>query len=177
MTTTIEVPAEPALVLRPWQDDDADALIEIYQDPAIQRWVRPPIRNLAEAKAWLAIQKEGWRTGNRLCFAVRDETQLLACVVLKRARAIPEVGYWTAAPARGQGIASTAVDALSAWAFATHNPDKLELRHQVDNTASCRVAEKAGFSFHTRIPAAPPDPLDGHLHVRHGPPVVAAPRS
>lgn len=38
--------------------------------------------------------------------------------------------------------------------------------HQVDNPASCRVAEKAGYRLDRVLPAVPPFPLDGHLHVR-----------
>jgi RimJ/RimL family protein N-acetyltransferase len=57
------------------------------------------------------------------------------------------------------------VEALSAWAFATYQPGRLELLHQVDNVASCRVADKAGYRLAATLPAAPPFPLDGHLHV------------
>jgi RimJ/RimL family protein N-acetyltransferase len=171
MMTTVVVPATavgPQLVLRPWADNDADALVAAYQDPAMHRWTRIPVRNREEALQWLATQRDGWQTGNRLSFAVNDvDAQLVACVVLKNPRTAPEVGYWTTAAARGRGIASRAVDALSAWAFATHGLTKLELRHQVDNVASCRVAHKAGYPLHTTLPATPPFPLDGHLHVRH----------
>ncbi|WP_326705576.1 hypothetical protein [Streptomyces cyaneofuscatus] len=44
---------------------------------------------------------------------------------------------------------------------------RLELLHQVDNVASCRVAEKSGYAFAELLSALPPEfPLDGHLHVR-----------
>ncbi len=130
----------------------------------MRRWVRVPITDVDDALAWVAVQREGWAAGTRLSFAVHDGDGLLVgCVVLKKPR---EVGYWTAAYARGRGVASRAVEALSAWAFAAYGLERLELRHQVDNVASCRVAEKAGFVFHSTMPAAPPFPLDGHLHVR-----------
>jgi RimJ/RimL family protein N-acetyltransferase len=158
----------PALVLRLWTDSDADSLVEVYRDPAIRRWIQTPVTNPTEAAAWLAAQQDGWRTGDRLSFAVHDdERRLVACVVLKKPRSAPEVGYWTAAQARGLGVATRAVDALSEWAFATHGLARIELRHQVDNVASCRVAEKTGYALKATMPATPPFPLDGHLHVRH----------
>jgi RimJ/RimL family protein N-acetyltransferase len=171
MTATIQVPATPtapALVLRPWTDTDADALLEVYRDPAMRRWVRHPVRTPEEAAAWLTTQKDGWYTGDRLSFAVHDDqARLVACVVLKNPHTAPEVGYWTAAPARGRGIASQALGALTTWAFTTRGLDRLELRHQVDNIASCRVAEKSGYQYKETLPAEPPFPLDGHLHIRH----------
>lgn len=80
-----------------------------------------------------------------------------------------EVGYWTAAPARGRGVAPLALRALGDWAFEAFAGDglmRLELLHQVDNEASCRVAEKSGYGFAEVLPARPPWPRDGHLHVR-----------
>lgn len=173
MNTTIVVPATPIgpqLVLRPWAGDDVDALVAAYQDPAMHHWTSTPVTNRDEAAEWLAIQRKGWQTGDRLSFAVNDgEDRLVACVVLKKPRTAPQVGYWTTAVARGRGVASHAVNALSVWAFATYELTKLELHHQVDNLASCRVAHKAGYQLEATLPATPPFPLDGHLHVRHAP--------
>lgn len=83
-----------------------------------------------------------------------------------------QVGYWTAAPARGRGVASRALAAVTAWAFeafAADGLERIELLRQVDNLASCRVAERSGFAFDRILPATPPFPLDGHLHVRLAP--------
>ncbi len=155
--------AMPRLTLRHWHPTDAEALIDIYQDPAMRRWTRVPIENADDATTWLARQEKGWQSGDHLSFAVTEDRDLVACVVLKNHK---EVGYWTAPHARGRGVASSAVDALSQWAFDTHDLTQLELRHQVDNVASCRVAEKAHFRFEKLLPATPPFPLDGHLHIR-----------
>jgi RimJ/RimL family protein N-acetyltransferase len=167
----IEVPSTataPPLTLRPWRDTDADELINIYRDPAMHRWVRTQVRTREEALTWLATQKNGWHSGDRLSFAVHDgEERLVGCVVLKNPHTEPEVGYWTAAAARGRGIASHALDALSRWAFTTRGVLRLKLLHQVDNVASCRVAEKSGYHYESTLPAEPPFPLDGHVHIRH----------
>ncbi|MBM0237448.1 GNAT family N-acetyltransferase [Micromonospora sp. ATA32] len=88
-------------------------------------------------------------------------------------RPAAEVGYWTAAPARGRGVAPRALEAVTGWAFtrfAAAGLTRLELLHQVDNPASCRVAEKAGYRFEEVLPARPPFPRDGHRHVRSSSP-------
>jgi RimJ/RimL family protein N-acetyltransferase len=126
-----------------------------------------PISTPEEAAAWVATQQSGWRDGDRLSFAVHEDWHgLVGCVVLKKPHTHPEVGYWTAAQARGLGVATRAVDALSVWAFSTYGLDRIELRHQVDNVASCRVAEKTGYTLRDTLPATPQFPLEGHLHVR-----------
>ena len=45
------------------------------------------------------------------------------------------------------GVASLAVDAACRWAFATLPVDRIELCHAVENAASGRVAQKAGFTY------------------------------
>lgn len=160
----------PALVLRPWQDSDIQPLIDIYRDPLLRKWTRLPVKGVEDAVRWLAIQSDGWRTGQRLSFAVLRGDRLVGNVAVKRG-AMPgdgaEIGYWTAVEARGQGIASRAVEAVTGWAFDTlDGVTRLELRHQIDNIASCRVAEKTGYVYRRTLPARPPFPLDGHEHVR-----------
>ncbi|WP_416974769.1 GNAT family N-acetyltransferase [Streptomyces sp. 4F14] len=159
-----------ALSLRPWQRSDAPALLAAAQDPALRHWTSLDLNGEADAGRWLDEQRQGWESGERLAFAVVGERGgLLGQVVLKRpSAAAGEVGYWTAAEARGRGIASGALQGLTEWAFSRHaSLERLELIHQVDNAASCRVAAKCGYGLETTLPAQPPAyPLDGHLHVR-----------
>ncbi len=54
------------------------------------------------------------------------------------------LSYAVLAEARGQGFASRAVRLLAEAAFA-HGFTRLEIRTDVDNVASQRVAERAGF--------------------------------
>lgn len=181
MNVTLRVdatPSAPVLVLRPWHDDDVDPLVEAYRDPVLRRWTRVPVENVEGAARWLEIQRRGWETGERLSFAVYEEdvgtaeARLVGNVVLKRTgpgHEAAEVGYWTAAHARGRGVAPRALEALTRWAFerlAPEGPQRLHLLHQVDNLASCRVAEKTGYRLHQVLPSRPPFTADGHLHVR-----------
>jgi RimJ/RimL family protein N-acetyltransferase len=159
------------LTLRPWDGQDVQALIEVYQDPLLRQWT-VPVTDAHEARQWLDREDRGWRTGERLSFKVEEGTHLVANVVLKltrREHAHAEVGYWTTADGRGRGIAPRALDALSTWAFATFaGVTRLAALHDVRNPASCRVAEKAGYRFDRALPGPPPSTDRGHLHVRTG---------
>ncbi|MDH6521556.1 RimJ/RimL family protein N-acetyltransferase [Streptomyces sp. SAI-208] len=169
----------PALLLRPWCMEDVAALVEVRRDPVLRQRVSSVVDNDADGARWVRAQQQGWAAGDRFGFAVletqagSDREQLVGNVVLKEVasgKAAAEVGYWTAAHARGRGVASRALEALTNWAFDTFEADgleRLELLHQVDNLASCRVAQKGRYDFDTVLPAAPPTyPRDGHLHIR-----------
>lgn len=121
---TVELRAEPtpaghpALDLRPWDDSDIRPLIDVYRDPVLRRWTRLPVTGVEDALRWLEVQRDGWRSGERFSFAVIEEGRLVGNVALKRgADHRAEVGYWTAAGARGRGIAPRALEALTGWAF------------------------------------------------------------
>lgn len=167
------------LLMRPWREEDVPALLEAYDDPAMRQWIRTPASTPEEAARWLESQYEGWESGTRFSFAVTDPGrggELVGNLALKRPGPGPEraeVGYWTVARARGRGVAPRALEALTDWAFTAFAGEglvRLELLHQVDNVASCRVAEKSGYAFAGLLSALPPEfPLDGHLHVREAP--------
>ncbi|MFJ5549786.1 GNAT family N-acetyltransferase [Streptomyces sp. NPDC093225] len=173
------VPSAPALVLRPWSMQDVPALVEAYRDPALRHWTSFSVENDADAVRWVRAQQQGWAVGDRFGFAVLEAQpesphgQLVGNAVLKEVasgKPSAEVGYWTTAHARGRGVAPRALEALTRWAFDTLGAGglkRLELLHQVDNPASCRVAQKSRYEFDSVLPAAPPSfPLDGHLHTR-----------
>ena len=182
MTVVLRVGAGtsgPALLLRPWCDEDIEPLLEAYRDPVLRQWTTHTVASAGEALHWLEAQKDGWKRRDRFGFAVLEEQpaaaddRLAGHVLLKRSgrpTESAEVGYWTAAHARGRGVAPRALEALTVWAFDTFAVDglhRLELLHQVDNHASCRVAQKARYRFERLLPAIAPYPRDGHLHVRH----------
>lgn len=162
------------LTLRPWEEGDAAALLVAHRDPVLLRRLVTPLRTGAEAVDWLRECAEGWASGTRCSFAVWEGVALAGCVVLKsggrRAEDTAEVGYWTAAPARGRGVAPRAVEAVTAWALAAPRAvplARIELLHDLDNAASCRVAVKCGFRMEAELPPHPPKwPEPGHLHVR-----------
>lgn len=150
-TGPTELAAGP-LRLRPWQEDDVDALWTAQQDPGIRLWAGG-VTSWADAAA-LLHRLAG--QPNRVSWAVVDPPTgtLLGGVSVHSIdvrQNDAQIGYWTAAAARGRGVAGTAVDAACRWAFGTLPVDRIELFHAVENQASGRVAAKAGFSYEGRL--------------------------
>lgn len=147
---------DDVVALRRLQRGDAEALVEISQDPEIPRWTLAPSRyGKAEADTFLALVDDGWATGARATLAIvgARDGQLLGNAGLQAidwAQQAADVGYMLAAPARGRGLATRAVKLLAGWAFGPLGLSRLEIRAQVGNDRSHAVAERAGFR---RVPA------------------------
>jgi RimJ/RimL family protein N-acetyltransferase len=80
------------------------------------------------------------------------------------------VGYWTVAEARGKGVASRCVQAVTEWLSGGQQimpAGEIELLHAVGNEASCRVAQKCGYVLESVLAPMPPKfPSEGHRHLR-----------
>ncbi|WP_208719800.1 GNAT family N-acetyltransferase [Amycolatopsis circi] len=175
MTVVLSIPqteSAAALRLRPWRAEDRPVLVAAHRDPLLRRRLTKPLVDDAEARRWLDAQVSGWDSSTQFSFAVvaDDDSPLGHIVVKVRDAGTAEVGYWTAAQARGRGIAARALETTSRWALGTQQfvpLSRLELLHAEDNPASCRVAEKCGYVLDELLPPAPPDfPVSGHRHVR-----------
>ena len=59
---------------------------------------------------------------------------------------VGEVGYWLRRDARGRGLTTRALHLISRWALGELGCARLQLRADVLNLPSQRVAEKAGFT-------------------------------
>jgi|HubBroStandDraft_3_1064219.scaffolds.fasta_scaffold130548_2 RimJ/RimL family protein N-acetyltransferase len=178
MLTVRPTATTPCLLLRPLAEQDIPAMVAAHRDPAIRQWLRRPVATADEARRAIRTRRAEGEAGIGFSFAVLlaesgVTDDLVGSVSIQRlgdATVSGEVGYWVTAPARGRGIAPRAVDAVSEWAFRLprRRPlERLELLHSVGNAASCRVAEKARFTFSTVLPPLLPEfPADGHLHIR-----------
>jgi RimJ/RimL family protein N-acetyltransferase len=158
------------LVLRPWAEADAAALVAAFADPAIQRWHARTLESLPEARAMVARYQQAWRSETGAHWAITGP-EVLGRVALRSVdlgEGCAEIAYWVAPAARGRGAAARATVALSAWALGDLGLHRLDLEHSVANTASCRVAQKAGFAYEgTRRAVLHADGWhDMHLHAR-----------
>jgi RimJ/RimL family protein N-acetyltransferase len=143
------------VTLRPWSADDTGALIQRINDPEVAIFLDmvPQPYTPEDAREWLAITAEGWRAGTAATFAIHAKGIEGAAGGIgvrflgELEEGSAEVGYWVGAEARGQGVATAATVAVARWAFeAAPGLARLQLRADVDNVASNRVAEKAGFT-------------------------------
>jgi ribosomal-protein-alanine N-acetyltransferase len=135
------------LRLVPWHDDDAPEILALVDDLQTRSFTSlGQVHDVDDAAAWIQSR----RAVGRLDWAVRDaqSRRLLGRVGLMHLHLdddAAEIGYWTAAPVRGTGIATQAVAVVTQYAFDTLGRHRLEIRHEPANVTSCRVAQKLGF--------------------------------
>jgi RimJ/RimL family protein N-acetyltransferase len=138
------------LTLRPFTAADIGWVYDVSQDPALQHFVHVPAPYQLEHAAFFVHQVAlaGWDSGQRAEFLAEDAVtgaRLARIGLGLRQPGAAEIGYWTDPRARKRGVATSAVRAVCRWAFTTLGTDLIEWRCEVGNTASRRVAEKAGF--------------------------------
>ncbi|MBU2663681.1 GNAT family N-acetyltransferase [Actinoplanes bogorensis] len=144
----------PKALLRPPRDEDLQAVRELVQDPDVVMW-NPRSRIPDETAVTFSIIVDDGRYAGTVTLHDID-----------RAGRRAAVGYRVAPWARGRGLAAEAVRAVVDWAFGPLELERIELTHAVENTASCRVAQKAGFALEAILPANKRFG-DGRLHDEH----------
>ena len=168
--------AAGAWQLRPPSAGEAEDALAMLTDPLTVRFnAAPRVVDLASARAWCERGAD-WSDGSHATFSVLDATtgRLAGNISLwqvdRHRQRTASIGYRTAPWARGQGVATAGVGAVTRWAFGALGIERIALPHSVDNVASCRVAEKCGYLAEgvTRAAYREPDGSrdDEHLHAR-----------
>jgi RimJ/RimL family protein N-acetyltransferase len=137
------------VVLRQWRLEDVPAVAAACQDAEIARWLAFVPQPYTEDDARFYIRDCLEAGEDRAPFAITDaETgAVIGSIDMRISRMrTGHIGYWLAAEARGRGLTTAALEALSRWVFEAHGLGRVELVTDPDNIASQRVAEKAGFT-------------------------------
>lgn len=153
----LDPPSRPlcdgVVLLRPWTEADVPAIAEACRDEEIARWLDsiPQPYTQADARAYVAMTRRGWKERTLAAFAITDAAsgEVLGSVgvsVVDADQAVAEIGYWVKRTARGRGAATRAVQLASSWALRECGVQRLQLRADAGNLASQRVAERAGFT-------------------------------
>ncbi len=163
--------------LRPWNKHDLDVIETALTDPEIGRWTQAGSEGGPES--WLARREQRWASGWGPSFAVMDAVtgEVFGHIALKNVDLdlrSAEIGYWTLPSARGLGVARHSLGAVTRWAFGALDLHRVELRHSVDNEASCAVARAGGYALEGVLREFLPDLAEGardtfqdaHLHAR-----------
>lgn len=137
--------------LRAYGPDDAEAVAAGYDDPLSYRFL-PPVPTpftLRHAEHFITEGVASVFADGGVVYAIADPQtdELLGGIGFDRvlpSRRQAEIGYWVGPSARGRGVATAAVRALSAHALA-HGLERLELLTHWENPASQRVALAAGY--------------------------------
>jgi len=141
--------------LRHVHEKDREAVVRALNDPVAARFLtRPPFPYLDEHfDEWLTLATSGrglheaqaahWSLAD-----AHDDSYLGgASLEIAAEREAGEIGYQVAPWARGRGVATAAARLIRDWAFDELELARLEIAADVDNIASQRVAQAAGFSY------------------------------
>jgi len=137
------------VVLRSWRIEDVPAVTAACQDSEIARWLSFVPQPYTEEDARFYVQDCIGASDDRKPFAITDsETgEVIGSIEMRINRMqTGHIGYWLAPEARGRGLTTEALRALSRWAIEQLGLGRVELVTDPDNVASQRVAEKAGFT-------------------------------
>jgi RimJ/RimL family protein N-acetyltransferase len=137
--------------LRPWTRDDVDDYLRGLRDPEVARWASgPPPATRDEGLRRIDRIARRAAEGSTVGWAVEANGSVVGGVAVRSVNRIDQhasVAYWVLPEARGHGVATRALTTAARHAFDVLGLHRLQLQHALANTASCRVAEKAGFGL------------------------------
>jgi len=148
------IPPEPPLtdgeiVLRMRRADDIAAIAEASRDPETQRRLNDgPLSEEAQRETVARAERQ-WATGRGAPFVIagaRDDRPLgLLNLQLREDEEVGNLAVSVFPEARGRGIASRALRLGALWGLRDLGLARVAAEAAVDNHASIRAIEKAGF--------------------------------
>lgn len=135
------------VVLGRFAGADESLLRATFDDPDIAVW--NPGRPDGDVAGWWQ-RRNDWSDGTHASWAIRAaaDDRLLGSVsifAIDRDQGNAEIGYFVLPAERGRSVAAAAARQAAEYAFGELGLYRLHLYHAVDNPASCRVAQRAGF--------------------------------
>lgn len=144
-------PNPARIILRPWQESDAEALFKYASDPDVgPRAGWAPHKSIEESKeiirtvfnndsTWAIILNATGEAIGAMGYGPSCECKLPA------REGEPTVGYWVARPYWNLGICTEALNIMITRIRAEKKISSLISGHFIDNPASGKVMEKCGF--------------------------------
>lgn len=128
-------------------EEHVPAMLETMRDEEILRFTRTPY---PVPDGWLREWLSTFEVGRRVIFAIVDDDDTFCGYAVSgpidREELEVELGYAVSQWARGRGAATFSLVELTRWALA-EGMQRVTALISVDNPASSRVVEKAGYSF------------------------------
>ena len=141
--------------IRSYETTDKEALLKYANNYNVSKNLRdtfPYPYTEKDADLWISA---ALNQNPELNFAIANEQELIGGIGLFMQpdvyRFSAELGYWLAEPFWGKGITTTAVVAVSKYAFEGFNLNRLFAGVFQGNTPSMRVLEKAGYKLEGRL--------------------------
>ncbi|KQQ68654.1 GNAT family N-acetyltransferase [Microbacterium sp. Leaf320] len=141
------------LVLHVPDETDIDAITAACQDPEIPRWTTVPSPYTREhGEGYVRLIGEWWADGSQTIWCAYRDGELVASIGLHHITehhtgGYAEIGYWVAAPARGNGYLVEAARAVVDWGFTELGLARIGWRAVAGNVPSARAARALGFRY------------------------------
>lgn len=160
------------LILRLWEDSDAEALFELAKEPEIGYWcgwkTHESIEDslysirvfLRKKEVYAICLKESGKLIGSIGLHYGEDTDLTD------QKDEPELGYWIGKPYWGKGYVTEAAEEMLRHAFEDLNAPKVWVGRYEGNERSRRVQEKLGFIYDHRSEAVEVPQL-GETRVGH----------
>lgn len=160
------------LLLRPWEESDAESLYEYAKDPLVGPIAGWPVHTSVENS--LEIIRNVLSAPETYAVCLKEDNKAIGSIGLMIGKAsnigIPdtegEIGYWIGVPFWGQGLIPEAVNEMIRYAFEELKLEKIWCGYFDGNIKSKRVQEKCGFVYH-HTNKDKPWPLMGDVRTEH----------
>lgn len=143
--------SDGTVAVRRLRPGDEDGLFDERNDPETRRWAPVPRGwSIEDCRAYVTATGSQWLAGVEARFAVVDVATghyagSVGVRVTIPALRVAELGYGLRPAWRGRGYTARALRLISRWIFDRTEIARIELGTAVENVASQRVAEAAGF--------------------------------
>ncbi len=160
------------LILRPWDESDAQNLYEYAKDPdvgPIAGW--PPHKSAEDS---LDVIKNGLNGVECYAICEKDNNITIGSIELKLNDHTDmtdkddecELGYWLGKPFWGRGYMTEAAEEILRYGFENLNMSVIWCGYYDGNNKSKRVQEKLGFVYHHTCDKVPV-PLLNEIRIGH----------
>ncbi|MDE5555014.1 MAG: GNAT family N-acetyltransferase [Muribaculaceae bacterium] len=142
------------LILRPWQESDAEALYKYASDPDIGPMAGWPPHNSVENS--LEIIRSVFAVPETYAVVLKETGEPIGCCGIMFSNSLhsadmqdgeAEIGYWIGKPYWGQGLIPEAVNALLNHSFNELRLNAVWCGYYDGNHKSRRVCEKCGLKY------------------------------
>lgn len=142
------------LLLRPWNESDAESLYEYAKDPEVGPIAGWPVHTSVENSR--EIIREVLSAEETYAVCLKENGKAVGSIGLMVGIASNlnlsdtegEIGYWIGVPFWGQGLIPEAVKELLRHGFEDLKLEKIWCGYFEGNEKSKRVQEKCGFTYH-----------------------------
>lgn len=160
------------LILRPWQDTDAESLYKYAKDDRVGPAAGWPPHNSVEESA--DIIKNIFSHEGIFAVTLKDEYIAIGCIGLITGMDSNfhisddegEVSYWIGVPFWGKGFIPEAIHEIIRYGFENLKLNTLWCGYFDGNEQSKRAQEKCGFKYHRTDPEKHYDLID-EVRVQH----------